>query len=595
MFALMTTRRGWRAALVGAALTSAALLPIATGHNPATAAGIGPLVLAFGDATAPGDPTTLRPAKPIVGMASTPDGGGYWLVASDGGIFALGNARFHGSAGNLTLARPIVGMAATPDGGGYWLVASDGGIFGYGNARFHGSTGGIALNRPIVGMARTNNGGGYWLVASDGGIFAFGNAGFHGSTGGIALNKPVVGMAASPSGGYWLVATDGGVFAYGGAPFHGSTGGTALNRPIVGMTPRPDGTGYWMIANDGGLFAFGKAGFYGSAVGRLGAGRVAAGMVRSASGNGYRILGVPSTLRVGFAGDVHGVGRVANTLANGHNPLAPMSPFFRANDVNIVNLETAVGSSGSPAVKQYTFQSPPTLLAALRDGGAHVMNLANNHILDYGTGAMLETIDSVRRAGLHPVGAGADAAQAYAPAILSTPAGSVAVIGLSQVVQAGWASGPGRPGVASAYDVSAATNAVRNARTRADHVVVMVHWGEENHDCPNSKQTNLAAALLQAGAEVVAGNHPHRLQGITAANGRLVHYSGGNFIWYNNSSPNDLTGLLTVELGEGGVRRHEFAPARIDNMGRPIPLTGQAAADVRARLDSLTPGGPGPC
>jgi hypothetical protein len=86
-------------------------------------------------------------------------------------------------------------MAATSDGLGYWLVASDGGIFAYGDAQFHGSTGSIALVKPVVGMATTKAGGGYWLVASDGGIFAYGDAGFSGSMGGLPLNRPVVGMA----------------------------------------------------------------------------------------------------------------------------------------------------------------------------------------------------------------------------------------------------------------------------------------------------------------------------------------------------------------------------------------------------------------
>ncbi|MGO9027038.1 MAG: beta strand repeat-containing protein [Acidimicrobiales bacterium] len=116
--------------------------------------------------------------EPVVGMAATPDGGGYWLVASDGGIFAFGDAAFHGSTGSLTLNQPIVGMAATPDGGGYWLVASDGGIFAFGDASFYGSTGSLTLNKPVVGMASTPDGRGYWLVASDGGIFALGDAGF---------------------------------------------------------------------------------------------------------------------------------------------------------------------------------------------------------------------------------------------------------------------------------------------------------------------------------------------------------------------------------------------------------------------------------
>ena len=96
-------------------------------------------------------------AKPVVGMAATPDGGGYWLVASDGGVFSFGNTAFYGSTGSIKLNKPIVGMAATPDGGGYWLVASDGGVFpsATGFLRIHRS---IKLNKPIVGIAATARG-----------------------------------------------------------------------------------------------------------------------------------------------------------------------------------------------------------------------------------------------------------------------------------------------------------------------------------------------------------------------------------------------------------------------------------------------------
>ena len=95
---------------------------------------------------------------PIVGMAPTPDGGGYWMVGSDGGVFASGDAPFYGSTGNLRLNKPIVGMAATPDGKGYWFVASDGGVFSFGDAQFYGSTGNLHLNKPVVGMAATPDG-----------------------------------------------------------------------------------------------------------------------------------------------------------------------------------------------------------------------------------------------------------------------------------------------------------------------------------------------------------------------------------------------------------------------------------------------------
>ncbi len=161
---------------------------------------------------------------------------GYWLVATDGGIFAFGNAGFHGSTGAMRLNQPIVGMAHTPSAQGYWLVASDGGIFTFGDAVFHGSTGNIRLNQPIVGMAPTPSGRGYWMVASDGGIFSFGDATFFGSTGAMRLNKPIVSMAATgDSAGYWLVASDGGIFSFGDAVFVGSCGAFRLNQPVRGM------------------------------------------------------------------------------------------------------------------------------------------------------------------------------------------------------------------------------------------------------------------------------------------------------------------------------------------------------------------------
>jgi hypothetical protein len=223
-------------------------------------------IFSFGSAQFVGSAGSLRLNRPIVGMASTPDQRGYWLVASDGGIFSYGDASFEGSTGALKLNQPVVGMAATPDGKGYWLVASDGGIFSFGDAAFFGSTGAIRLNKPIVGMAATPDGLGYWLVASDGGIFSFGDAAFDGSTGSMRLNQPVVGMASTPDGhGYWLVASDGGIFAFGDAVFEGSTGALRLNKPVVGMTSSPDGLGYWLVASDGGVFAFGDAPFVGSA------------------------------------------------------------------------------------------------------------------------------------------------------------------------------------------------------------------------------------------------------------------------------------------------------------------------------------------
>jgi hypothetical protein len=218
-------------------------------------------IFAYADAGFFGSTGAIKLNQPIVGMSPTPSGRGYWLVASDGGIFSFGDAAFYGSTGNIKLNQPIVGMASAPSGAGYWLVAADGGVFNF-EVPFHGSAAGRS-RAATVAMAPTTTGGGYWVVNADGQVFSFGDAAIFGSTGPLA--HPIVGAAATPSGqGLWLVARDGGIFSFGDAAFYGSTGNIKLNQPIVGMSRTPSGRGYWLVAQDGGIFSFGDAAFYGS-------------------------------------------------------------------------------------------------------------------------------------------------------------------------------------------------------------------------------------------------------------------------------------------------------------------------------------------
>jgi peptidoglycan hydrolase-like amidase len=229
----------------------------------------------------------------LPGSSGQPSGGvgGYWINASDGGVFSFGNAQFYGSTGGMRLNAPVVGMASSHDAGGYWEVATDGGVFSFGDAAFHGSTGSIRLNRPMVGMAVTPDGGGYWLVASDGGIFAYGDAGFYGSTGSLVLNKPVIGMVPTHDGrGYWLIASDGGVFAFGDAGFFGSLGGAPPATALVGVAPTPDGGGYWVLGANGTVYDFGDAPSVGVSAVSPGLGAMRSsmtGLIPDVSGQGF--------------------------------------------------------------------------------------------------------------------------------------------------------------------------------------------------------------------------------------------------------------------------------------------------------------------
>jgi hypothetical protein len=205
-------------------------------------------------------------AAPIVGLAATPDGLGYWLADADGAVYALGAAHQLGWLPGRDSGRRVAAIAAMPSGRGYWLLTTDGGVFNFGDASWYGSLASRHLSHKVVGIATTPDGRGYWLVTSNGDVFKFGDASTYGSLAGKKLSYPVVGIAITPdANGYWLVTSDGGIFRFGDAAFHDSLAGKALAAPIVGILATPDGGGYWLLGQDGHVYPLGDAHFEGDA------------------------------------------------------------------------------------------------------------------------------------------------------------------------------------------------------------------------------------------------------------------------------------------------------------------------------------------
>ncbi len=192
----------------------------------------------------------VTPAQPVVGIQGTPDAKGYWLVARDGGVFSFGDATFYGNPSQLNpslppggsnavqLAAPVTAMAPTPDAKGYWLVGSDGGVFAFGDATYAGSANADHPGTPVVGIA-AGGGGGYWEVSADGTVYSFGGASVLGGcespdSGCNTLSAPIVSIQPSPDGkGYWLIGSDGGVFSFGDAAFQGSAVGETAGSAAV--------------------------------------------------------------------------------------------------------------------------------------------------------------------------------------------------------------------------------------------------------------------------------------------------------------------------------------------------------------------------
>jgi len=289
-------------------------------------------------------------------------------------------------------------------------------------------------------------------------------------------------------------------------------------------------------------------------------------------------LGSGKPVVLAFGGDVHFEGVLAQKLAaSASSMLSPIRPVLDSADLAVVNLETAVTSSGFAATKEFVFRAPPSAFAALRGGSVDVASLANNHGMDYGEQGLRDSLAAAKRYRFPVVGAGLDAKRAYAPFRRTVKGQRIAIIGATQVLDdhliSTWTAGPGKPGLASAKDVPRLVREVRQVRRSADTVVVYLHWGVEAERCPSNRQKRLALTLVRNGADIVVGGHAHRQQGVGSMDGALVGYGLGNFVWYGTTEMSTRTGVLLVTATGRRVDEYRWVPARIVD-GVPRPLTG---------------------
>ena len=200
--------------------------------------------------------------------------------------------------------------------------------------------------------------------------------------------------------------------------------------------------------------------------------------------------------------------------------------------------------------------------------GIDVVNLANNHVGDYGDRALLDTLRTSRAAGMTAVGAGANEAAAYRPQIVERLGLRVAFVGFSVILPFEFRAFGASPGTAWAFP-ERVTRGIRRARRDADVVVAMFHWGTERAGTENPQQRALAGVALAAGADAVLGAHPHVLQPIRRPPGRVVAYSLGNFVFNANSAGTASTGILRLGLGRRDVRAVRLIRATI-RATRPV-------------------------
>jgi poly-gamma-glutamate capsule biosynthesis protein CapA/YwtB (metallophosphatase superfamily) len=265
-------------------------------------------------------------------------------------------------------------------------------------------------------------------------------------------------------------------------------------------------------------------------------------------------------------------------------------------DIGFANLEGPLTDRGSPWPKGYNFRTPPRFVSSLVSGRIGVVTLANNHTLDFGADGLIDTLAALDSAGVRHVGAGKNAMDAHAPAVVDANGLHVAFLGCVATPDEGggfsiraWEAGPVAPGVALCSHEGIVADVAASRRV-ADFVVVAIHAGDEYHTAPNTTQREMAAAALAAGADAVIGAHAHVVQPIELRDGRLVAFGLGNFVFAlddvdraNIPIPR-VTLVLEVSLTEGaGVSGWQARAAVLDDaQSRPRPATPAEAAALRA-------------
>ena len=226
-----------------------------------------------------------------------------------------------------------------------------------------------------------------------------------------------------------------------------------------------------------------------------------------------------------FGGDVMLGRSCAAKIENGVDPFAGIAPLLHSASFAAANLECTISNLGDSA-QRYAFRAPAHSAQLLRRSGFRAMGLANNHALDFGTAALDDCAAHLVQEQIEPIGVGKPGRNTYTPNFFSVhDAERIALLAITDI-------GPvARPPIAAASDRAGLNTAIANARSHANFVVCLVHWGVENSEKITDEQRQLARWLIDHGVDLVVGSHPHRVQSLDFYHGCPIAYSLGNLVF----------------------------------------------------------------
>lgn len=275
-------------------------------------------------------------------------------------------------------------------------------------------------------------------------------------------------------------------------------------------------------------------------------------------------------IRLVFAGDVVLNADAGHLIQRGGDPFSDFSSVFSNADIRLANLECVVTTKGAAGQKIYSFRAHPRVLPVLKRHFDAVA-LANNHSGDFGREAFADMLVRLRQNGIAQFGGGHNLAQAHAPLMLERQGLRIALLSYNEFMPRSFEADHNTPGIAWSEDEQVVAD-IQQARSvhRADLVIPVMHWGWENEVVSNPRQRQLARTMIDAGADVVIGGHPHVTQEIEFYQGKPIVYSVGNFVMKDTDNANQRVGwVLRMQIDRQGVRQLDTVVARLNMKGIP--------------------------
>jgi poly-gamma-glutamate synthesis protein (capsule biosynthesis protein) len=304
----------------------------------------------------------------------------------------------------------------------------------------------------------------------------------------------------------------------------------------------------------------------------------------------------PPEVRMAFVGDIMLDRDPGKAMLAGRDPFAGVAGILGGADLTVGNLECVVADSGTRIDKNYTFRADPGAIPYLARY-FDAVSLANNHTGDFGHTALIETMYRLQRANLPFFGAGLNGEEAHTPWVVEKNGIKIAVLGYNEFPPRAFKAGPKTPGCAWSEDEKVVAD-IRAIRPRVDVILTFMHWGEEYRLEPDERQKSLARKMIDAGADVVIGNHPHVIQGHELYKNRLIVYCLGNFVfdeWKDEpgrmKEERRMGWVLRLTLGKSGLVGWDTVVTRNDDDGFPQQVSGVTGPGGRVNSTPPEPRG----